>query len=228
VTPLEAAIQTGLPCFPCTEQKSPAIPGPGGYKHATDDAAALRALWRRHPGPLVGVRTGEASGLSVLDIDGPRHPEAKARFAAHRARLPETRVHLTPSSGLHFIFRHAWGVRNTQSRLAVGIDTRGEGGFVPKIVPGDIAVTRRANPDGILPTVINNKAAEICSPQLQPNGRDRAPTPDLPSGTPMLLNQHGAYKINVQLPRIAGALRLDRAVSAMTTSAAIRGGALIT
>ena len=119
-------------------------------------------------------------------------------------------------------------VRNTQSRLAVGIDTRGEGGFVPKIVPGDIAVTRRANPDGILPTVINNKAAEICSPQLQPNGRDRAPTPDLPSGTPMLLNQHGAYKINVQLPRIAGALRLDRAVSAMTTSAAIRGGALIT
>jgi hypothetical protein len=42
----------------------------------------------------------------------------------------------------------------------------------------------------------------------------------------MLLNQHGAYKINVQLPRIAGALRLDRAVSAMTTSAAIRGGAL--
>jgi hypothetical protein len=57
-------------------------------------------------------------------------------------------------------------VRNTQSRLAVGIDTRGEGGFVPKIVPGDIAVTRRANPDGILPTVINNKAEEICSPQL--------------------------------------------------------------
>ena len=76
------------------------------------------------------MRTGEASGLSVLDIDGPRHPEAKAWFAAHRARLPETRVHLTPSSGLHFMFRHAWGVRNTQSRLAVGIDTRGEGGFV--------------------------------------------------------------------------------------------------
>jgi hypothetical protein len=93
-----------------------------------------------------------------------------------------------------------------------------------RLAPTGIAVTRRANPDGILPTVINNKAAEICSPQLQPNGRDRAPTPDLPSGTPMLLNQHGAYK----MPRIAGALRLDRAVSAMTTSAAIRGGALIT
>jgi hypothetical protein len=90
----------------------------------------LRALLRRHPGPLVGVRTGEASGLSVMDIDGPRHPEAKAWFAAHPARLPETRVHRTRSGGLHFIFQHAWGVRNTQSRLAVGIDTGGEGGFV--------------------------------------------------------------------------------------------------
>jgi hypothetical protein len=73
-----------------------------------------------------------------------------------------------------------------------------------KIVFGDIAVTRRANHDGILPVIINNKVGEICSPQLQPNGRDRAPTPDLPFGTPMLINQHGAYKINVQLPRIAG------------------------
>jgi hypothetical protein len=77
LTPLEAAIATGLPCFPCGKQKSPAIPGPRGHKHATDNPAALRALWRRHPGPLVGVRTGETSGLSVMDIDGPRHPEQK-------------------------------------------------------------------------------------------------------------------------------------------------------
>jgi hypothetical protein len=130
VTPLEAAIATGLPCFPCSEQKSPAIPGPGGHKHATTDSAALRVLWRRHPGPLVGVRTGEASGLSVMDIDGPRHPEAEAWFAAHRAQLPATRIHRTRSGGLLFLFQHARGVRNTQSRPAVGVDTRGEGGFV--------------------------------------------------------------------------------------------------
>jgi hypothetical protein len=130
LTPLEAAIATGLPCFPCSERKSPAIPGPGGHKHATDDPAALRALWRRHPGPLVGVRTGEKSGISVMDIDGPRHPEAEAWFAAHRAKLPATRIHRTRSGGLHFLFQHVRGVRNTQSRLAVGVDTRGEGGFV--------------------------------------------------------------------------------------------------
>jgi hypothetical protein len=133
VTPLEAAIATGLPCFPCSEQKSPTIPGPGGHKHATDNPAALRALWRRNPGPLVGVRTGEASGLSVLDIDGPKHPEADVWLAAHRAQLPATRIHRSRSGGLHFIFRHVPGVRNSQGGqrcLPKGVDTRGPGGYV--------------------------------------------------------------------------------------------------
>jgi hypothetical protein len=114
MTPLEAAIATGLPCFPCSASKTPAIPGPGGYKHATRDLAALRALWRRYPGPLVGVRTGETSGVSVLDIDGPKHPEADLWLAAHSAKLPATRVHSTRSGGQHLLFQHLSGVRNSQ------------------------------------------------------------------------------------------------------------------
>lgn len=132
MTPLEAAIAAGLPCFPCRgDNKAPAIPGPGGFKHATDDPAALRALWRRYPGGLVGVRTGEASDLSVLDIDGARHPEAEAWFAAHRARLPVTRTHRTRSGGLHLVPQHRAGVVNRVSPpgLARGVDTRGEGGY---------------------------------------------------------------------------------------------------
>src|SRR5690348_11872871 len=107
MTPLEAALATGLPCFPCGRNKAPAIPGEGGHKHATADRAALTALWRHYPGALVGVRTGEASGLSVLDIDTAKHPEAAAWLAAHRARLPATRIHRTRSGGLHFVFQHA-------------------------------------------------------------------------------------------------------------------------
>jgi len=128
MTPLEAAIATGLPCFPCSRNKRPTIPGKGGYQHATADPAALRELWRRYPGPLVGVRTGEASGLSVLDID--KHPDAVRWLMAHRARLPATLVHRSRSGGLHFLFQHMPGVRNSQGRLAKGVDTRGEGGSV--------------------------------------------------------------------------------------------------
>jgi hypothetical protein len=130
---IEAAIATGLPCFPCSGNKRPAIPGEGGFKHATADPAVLRALWGRYPGPLVGVPTGAASRLSVLDIDGPRHPEADVWLAAHHAQLPVTLCHRTRSGGLHFVFEHTPGVRNSQgskTRLAEGVDTRGEGGFV--------------------------------------------------------------------------------------------------
>jgi hypothetical protein len=130
MTPLEAALATGLPCFPCGRNKAPAVPGEGGHKHATADPGALRELWRRYPGPLVGVRTGAASGLSVVDIDGPKHSEALAWLAAHRAQLPRTRSHQTRSGGLHLLFLHAPGVRNSQGRLAKGVDTRGEGGAV--------------------------------------------------------------------------------------------------
>jgi hypothetical protein len=128
MTPLEAAIATGLPCFPCSRNKRPTIPGKGGYQHATADPAALRELWRRYPGPRVGMRTGEASGLSVLDID--KHPDAVRWLAEHRARLPATLVHRSGSGGLHFLFQHMRGVRNSQGRLAKGVDTRGEGGSV--------------------------------------------------------------------------------------------------
>jgi hypothetical protein len=132
MTPLEAAIATGLPSFPCGRNKVPAIPGRGGFWHATADPVALSALWRRYPGPLVGMRTGVASGLSVLDIDSTKHPEAQAWLTAHRAQLPETRIHRTRSGGLHFVFRHMPGVGTKQGRPgrpAEGVDTRGEGGY---------------------------------------------------------------------------------------------------
>jgi len=129
MAPLEAAIATGLPCFPCSRNKTPTIPGPGGHKHATADAAALRALWRQYPGALVGVPTGEISGLAVLDVDLAKHREAACWLAANRGRLPRSRSHRTRSGALHFVFQHAHGVRNSQGRLA-SVDTRGEGGYV--------------------------------------------------------------------------------------------------
>jgi hypothetical protein len=65
----------------------------------------------------------------VLDIDSARHDEASAWWAVASKRMPPTRLYLTQSGGIHAYFQHGEGVRNTQSKLAKGVDTRGDGGY---------------------------------------------------------------------------------------------------
>jgi hypothetical protein len=67
---LAVAGDLGLPVFPCRADKRPTCPD--RFKGAVRDPDAIRALWRRHPGELVGVPTGAASGINACDVD-PRH-----------------------------------------------------------------------------------------------------------------------------------------------------------
>jgi Bifunctional DNA primase/polymerase, N-terminal len=119
---------TGIPCFPCRGSKRPACPH--GFKEATANLDELRQLWRRSPGELIGVPTGEPSGFFVLDIDSVRHPEAAGWLSRNASRLPDTRRHRTRSGGLHFLFQHHEGLKSSVSRLAHGVDTRGCGGCI--------------------------------------------------------------------------------------------------
>jgi Bifunctional DNA primase/polymerase, N-terminal len=48
-----------------------------------------------HPGKLVGVPTGEASGLFVIDVDSGRHVEAQDWLKRVSPDLPPTRQHAT-------------------------------------------------------------------------------------------------------------------------------------
>ena len=129
--PDEAALALaaeGLPVFPLCSDKRPACPG--GFYAAKSDSAGIRNLWGRHPGPLVGVPTGSASGLDVLDIDAPRHPEAGEWLGVNESTLPPTRIHRTRSGGLHILFRHVAGLRCWTGRPVPGIDGRAEGGYI--------------------------------------------------------------------------------------------------
>ena len=117
----------GLPCFPCTASKQPACKH--GFHDAETDSTALRNLWARSPGELIGVSTGEASGIDVLDID-PKHDEASDWCKANQERFPNTRAHKTRSGGVHLLFRHKHGLRCSAGRIARGIDVRANGGYI--------------------------------------------------------------------------------------------------
>jgi len=123
----ELAIGVGLPVFPCRDDKRPACPH--GFKDAVIVGELVRELWRHFPSPLIGVPTGKASGLFVLDID----PEGIdwLDMVCRGGRLTATRVHRTRRGGLHLIY---WlpkePLPNSAGKLARGVDTRGEGGYV--------------------------------------------------------------------------------------------------
>jgi hypothetical protein len=122
----------GYAVFPCGANKHPTRPaaeGGEGCKDATTDPECIAWMWRNWPGPLVGIATGAASGISVLDVDR-KHPVGIAWWREHCVRLLPTRAYETKSGGLHLYFLHVDGVRNSQGKLCKGIDTRGEGGYI--------------------------------------------------------------------------------------------------
>jgi hypothetical protein len=118
----------GYPVFPVALSKRPTCPS--GFKDASTEPREIRRLFRDHPGPLIGVPTGEISGLFVVDIDSPRHDEAVEWFERYAPYLPETRHQTTRSGGHHLFFNHHPGLRNSTGRLACGVDTRAQGGYI--------------------------------------------------------------------------------------------------
>ena len=117
----------GRAVFPCWDNKAPACPD--GFKNATRDPETIRTLWRRYPAPLIGIATGTPSGIAVLDIDA-KHEAARKWWREHRDLLPDTFTVRTRSGGLHLWFRQLEGLRCTVSRIAIGCDTRADGGYV--------------------------------------------------------------------------------------------------
>jgi hypothetical protein len=94
-----------LPCFPCIRSADPRLNKTPACKHGFKDAAMQEPAseWG-----LVGVPSGAASGIDVLDID----PSGMEWLAQNEGRLPKTRRHRT-QRGVHLLFAHASGVRNS-------------------------------------------------------------------------------------------------------------------
>jgi len=99
---------------------------------ATTDRDTIRGWWTDHPDANVAIRTGEASGLVVLDIDPDKDGASwLARFLAEHGPFPETTRVLTGGGGEHWYFEHPGiDIANSAGKIAPGVDIRGENGYV--------------------------------------------------------------------------------------------------
>lgn len=118
----------GLHVFPCRPRdKQPAVYN--GVKRATIDQDVITGWWRSTE-YNIGLATGAQSRVFVVDIDGVDAEAELAKLEQQHDALPRTVESLT-ARGRHVYF--AWPdrlVRNSASKIAPGIDVRGEGGYV--------------------------------------------------------------------------------------------------
>lgn len=109
--------------------------GKAWEKRASAEPTIVRAEFMRHPNASVGIATGAASGIVVIDVDG-EEGEAKLReLEARFGKLPPC-PQVRTSRGRHLYFAAPSGVAipcrvgDSERGLGKGIDIRGEGGFV--------------------------------------------------------------------------------------------------
>lgn len=122
-----------IPIFPCNPaSKAPLTPN--GHRNATTDCDQIRSWWQQNPDAMIGMPTGAVSNRVVVDLDlkGDKNGIARWRemLQTHDAS-PVTFVIRTASGGEHW--HYLWpGVKtkSTVNKIAAGIDTRGDGGYV--------------------------------------------------------------------------------------------------
>jgi hypothetical protein len=128
--------ERGWHVFPCNPKNKRPLTDNGFYD-ATRDPAMIEQWWKKWPRAMIAIRTGPESGFFAvdLDLDPEQQLDGVAKFAIlqNGRALPDTITVATPRGGRHLWFAWADGVRNSESKLAPGVDVRGQGGYV--IVP---------------------------------------------------------------------------------------------
>lgn len=97
---------------------------------ASTDEAMIREWWRRAPDAGIGMATGRASGVWVLDLDGEEAIAWYAQKGREHGRTPTRGVQTGRGRHLYWQYPEGVEIRNRQKVDGQKVDVRGEGGFV--------------------------------------------------------------------------------------------------
>jgi hypothetical protein len=127
---------------------------------ATSDADEIRRDFARWPDANIGIPTGPANKIFVVEADtkqghGVDGIASLKQLETDYGPLPETLMAESPSGSVHYYFNcpKVGIVRNSASKIAPGIDVRGEGGMV--IAPPSV------REDGVYRWIHRNPIADV-------------------------------------------------------------------
>lgn len=142
----------GWQCFPLPPRNK--VPAVKWADIATSDENVLVGWFDTMPAANIGITCGARSGIVVLDVDAAHGGyESLAAIQGVHGKLPETPVAKTGGGGEHIFFKHTGReIRNSSSRLAPGLDIRGDGGYVvgvPSVHPNGNLYEWVIDPDAV-------------------------------------------------------------------------------
>lgn len=102
-----------------------------GLHGASDNPDVINGWFNKYPLANVGIVTGKASGVFVLDID-PKNGgfDSLDMIESAFGKVPDEVMQITGSGGRHYLFRYVGKECRSTTNLWAGIDTRGDGGYI--------------------------------------------------------------------------------------------------
>ena len=196
-----------------------------GVHEASTDQGRIRGWWARWPHANVGVATGAASGLLVVDVDLPDGPVSLTELEARHGSLPATCEQRTGSGGRQLLFAHPGTPVRNRAGVMPGIDVRGDGGYI--VVPPSLHAaghryewtgrTPPARAPGWLLALLDRSRPSDHRPARE------VPRPPLPSG-----GRAGHYAAAAMRDELAGlAAAVEGARNATLNRAAFSLGQLV-
>lgn len=157
-----------------------------GLHGASKFPAQIDKWWWTRPEANIGIRTGAASNLVVIDIDDKAHEGRdgsqtwRRLLAAHADGMaPDTVEAITGSGGRHLYFLAPDGIDVTSSKdaLGPGLDVRGENGYV--VAPPSAHVSGReytwessSHPDDVPVAPMPDWLVRLCRTRIPRTAED--------------------------------------------------------
>jgi hypothetical protein len=121
---------------------------------ATTNFDIINTWWHRWEDANIGIATGSESGIVVIDIDTEKGGDwSLAELVQDYGSIPDAPEVITGSGGKHIYMRSPQEkIRNSAGRLGIGLDIRGNGGYVcapPSIHPNSNKYIWKILPDKI-------------------------------------------------------------------------------